>query len=112
MTKRIFLKAYTRRQVSPNKILCSYIKNILHIDGEKLDEEILDNVKEEWRSHWGVKCNMCEQVFPYKMEFDKHYRTTYGIAPVYTCSFCNKTAEKYSTFRSHCYRHITEGRYK
>lgn len=81
-------------------------------NGEKLDEEIIDNVKEEWRSHWGVKCNMCEQVFPYKMEFDGHYRNNYGIAPVYTCSFCNKSAEKYSTFRSHCYRHITEGRYK
>ncbi|KAB0802005.1 hypothetical protein PPYR_04191 [Photinus pyralis] len=81
-------------------------------NGEKLDEEIIDNVKEEWRSHWGVKCNMCEQVFPFKMEFDRHYRDNYGITPVYTCSFCNKSAEKYSTFRSHCYRHITEGRYK
>ncbi|EEZ98380.1 zinc finger protein 557 isoform X1 [Tribolium castaneum] len=81
-------------------------------DGEKLDDEILDNVKEEWRAHWGVKCNMCEQVFPYKTEFDKHYQDNYGLIPVYTCTFCNKTAEKYSTFRSHCYRHITEGRYK
>ncbi|XP_063930726.1 zinc finger protein 226-like isoform X2 [Zophobas morio] len=81
-------------------------------DGEKLDDEILDNVKEEWRAHWGVKCNMCEQVFPYKTEFDKHYQENYGLVPVYTCTFCNKTAEKYSTFRSHCYRHITEGRYK
>ncbi|XP_044258079.1 zinc finger protein 845-like [Tribolium madens] len=81
-------------------------------DGEKLDDEILDNVKEEWRAHWGVKCNMCEQVFPYKTEFDKHYQDNYGLVPVYTCTFCNKTAEKYSTFRSHCYRHITEGRYK
>ena len=82
------------------------------LDGEKLDDEILDNVKEEWRAHWGVKCNMCEQVFPYKTEFDKHYQENYGLVPVYTCTFCNKTAEKYSTFRSHCYRHITEGRYK
>ncbi|XP_018573109.1 zinc finger protein 540 [Anoplophora glabripennis] len=81
-------------------------------DGETIDDEIIDNVKEEWRAHWGVKCNMCEQVFPYKTEFDKHYVSTYNLSPVYTCTFCNKSAEKYSTFRSHCYRHITEGRYK
>ncbi|KAJ8956789.1 hypothetical protein NQ314_006665 [Rhamnusium bicolor] len=81
-------------------------------DGETIDEEIIDNVKEEWRAHWGVKCNMCEQVFPFKTEFEKHYISTYNLNPVYTCTFCNKSAEKYSTFRSHCYRHITEGRYK
>ncbi|KAJ8915195.1 hypothetical protein NQ315_015418 [Exocentrus adspersus] len=81
-------------------------------DGETIDEEIIDNVKEEWRAHWGVKCNMCEHVFPYKTEFDKHYVSNYSLSPVYTCTFCNKSAEKYSTFRSHCYRHITEGRYK
>lgn len=55
---------------------------------------------------------MCEKVFPYKTEFDLHYKLSYDMMPVYTCSFCNKTAEKYTTFRSHCYRHITEGRYK
>nr|XP_023018095.1 zinc finger protein 320-like isoform X2 [Leptinotarsa decemlineata] len=81
-------------------------------DGETLDDEMIDNVKEEWRAHWGVKCNMCEQVFPFKTEFDKHYISSYNLSPVYTCTFCNKSAEKYSTFRSHCYRHITEGRYK
>ncbi|KAG5874606.1 hypothetical protein JTB14_018816 [Gonioctena quinquepunctata] len=81
-------------------------------DGETLDDEMIDNVKEEWRAHWGVKCNMCEQVFPYKTDFDKHYISSYNLSPVYTCTFCNKSAEKYSTFRSHCYRHITEGRYK
>lgn len=72
----------------------------------------MDNVKEEWKAHWGVKCNMCEKVFPYKAEFDTHYINSYSMIPVYTCSFCNKTVEKYTTFRSHCYRHITEGRYK
>lgn len=82
------------------------------IDGENIDDEMIDNVKEEWRAHWGVKCNMCEQVFPFKSEFDKHYTENYSLTPVYTCSFCNKTSDKYSTFRSHCYRHITEGRYK
>ncbi|XP_072400287.1 uncharacterized protein [Diabrotica undecimpunctata] len=81
-------------------------------DGEAIDDEMIVNVKEEWRAHWGVKCNMCEQVFPFKTEFDKHYITNYNLIPVYTCTFCNKSAEKYSTFRSHCYRHITEGRYK
>nr|XP_022902564.1 zinc finger protein 480-like [Onthophagus taurus]XP_022902565.1 zinc finger protein 480-like [Onthophagus taurus]XP_022902566.1 zinc finger protein 480-like [Onthophagus taurus] len=81
---------------------------------DKGDEslEMIDNVKEEFRSHWGVKCNMCEKVFPYRAEFDEHYTSTYNITPVYTCAFCNKTIEKYSTFRSHCYRHITEGRHK
>ncbi|CAH1100136.1 unnamed protein product [Psylliodes chrysocephalus] len=81
-------------------------------DGETIDDEMIVNVKEEWRAHWGVKCNMCEQVFPFKTEFDKHYISSYKSIPVYTCTFCNKSAEKYSTFRSHCYRHITEGRYK
>lgn len=81
-------------------------------EGENIDNEMIDNVKEEWRAHWGVKCNMCEQVFPYKAEFDRHYIDNYALSPVYTCSFCNKTCDKYSTFRSHCYRHITEGRYK
>ncbi|XP_050502316.1 zinc finger protein 300-like [Diabrotica virgifera virgifera] len=81
-------------------------------DGEAIDDEMIVNVKEEWRAHWGVKCNMCEQVFPFKTEFDKHYISNYNLIPVYTCTFCNKSAEKYSTFRSHCYRHITEGRYK
>ncbi|GJQ74615.1 putative metal ion binding protein [Trypoxylus dichotomus] len=81
-------------------------------EGEKLDDEMMDNVKEEWKAHWGVKCNMCEKVFPYRAEFDNHYINSYSMIPVYTCSFCNKTVEKYTTFRSHCYRHITEGRYK
>ncbi|CAG9865360.1 unnamed protein product [Phyllotreta striolata] len=80
--------------------------------GETIDDEMIVNAKEEWRVHWGVKCNMCEQVFPFKTEFDKHYISNYKLIPVYTCTFCNKSAEKYSTFRSHCYRHITEGRYK
>ncbi|XP_060523864.1 zinc finger protein 726-like [Cylas formicarius] len=81
-------------------------------DGENIDEEIIDNVKEEWKAHWGVKCNICELVFPFKAEFDTHYHLNYNLSPVYTCTFCNKTVDKYSTFRSHCYRHITEGRYK
>lgn len=70
------------------------------------------NVREEWKSHWGVKCNMCEKFFTSKALFDKHYRLSYNTGPIYTCSYCNKTMDKYSTFRSHCYRHITEGRYK
>ncbi|CAH0559133.1 unnamed protein product [Brassicogethes aeneus] len=81
-------------------------------DGEKICDEIMDNVKEEWSAHWGIKCNMCEKVFQYKLAFDQHYKMTYNLSPIYTCTFCNKTSEKYSTFRSHCYRHITEGRFK
>ncbi|XP_056644334.1 zinc finger protein draculin-like [Diorhabda sublineata] len=81
-------------------------------DGEPIDDEMIVNVKEEWRAHWGVKCNMCKEVFPFRTEFDKHYISKYNVFPVYTCTFCNKASEKYSTFRSHCYRHITEGRYK
>lgn len=81
-------------------------------DGEVIDENILHNVKEEFRSHLGIKCNMCEKMFSYKTEFDTHYKENYRTTPVYTCSFCNRSLEKYSTFRSHCYRHITEDRYK
>ncbi|KAI4458372.1 zinc finger and btb domain-containing [Holotrichia oblita] len=80
-------------------------------DGEKLDDDMMDNVKEEWKALWGVKCNMCDKVFPDNAEFDTHYINSYNMIPVYTCSSCNKTIEKYTTFRSHCYRHITEGRY-
>ncbi|VEN46557.1 unnamed protein product [Callosobruchus maculatus] len=87
-------------------------KDLEEETGEPVDEEAIDNVKEEWRAQWGIKCNMCEQVFPFKVEFDKHYMSSYNLMPVYTCTFCNKSLEKYSTFRSHCYRHITEGRYK
>ncbi|CAH1993366.1 unnamed protein product [Acanthoscelides obtectus] len=87
-------------------------KDLQEETGEPVDEEAIDNVKEEWRAQWGIKCNMCEQVFPFKVEFDKHYMASYNLRPVYTCTFCNKPLEKYSTFRSHCYRHITEGRYK
>lgn len=78
--------------------------------GEFNDEELAS--KEECQNIWGIKCNMCNIVLSFKSNFDVHYRNKYNKKPVYTCSFCNKTMEKYSTFRSHCYRHITEGRYR
>lgn len=87
------------------------------IEGEEemeigVDDETDQKAKEEWKTHWGIKCDRCEQIFPFKSHFDKHYRLSYDKKPSYTCSYCNKTMEKYSTFRSHCYRHVTEGRYR
>ncbi|KAJ9584803.1 hypothetical protein L9F63_020857, partial [Diploptera punctata] len=82
------------------------------IEEIEIDEETDKNAKEEWKTHWGIKCNECEKIFPYKSHFDRHYRGSYDKKPIYTCSYCNKTMEKYSTFRSHCYRHVTEGRYR
>lgn len=81
-------------------------------EDEEFDDEADKNAKEEWKTHWGIKCNQCEQIFPFKSQFDRHYRSSYDKKPIYTCSYCNKTMEKYSTFRSHCYRHVTEGRYR
>jgi hypothetical protein len=81
-------------------------------EDEEIDDEADKNAKEEWKTHWGIKCNQCEQIFPFKSQFDRHYRSSYDKKPIYTCSYCNKTMEKYSTFRSHCYRHVTEGRYR
>ncbi|GFG30066.1 hypothetical protein Cfor_06137 [Coptotermes formosanus] len=81
-------------------------------EDEEIDDEADKNAKEEWKTHWGIKCNQCEQIFPFKSQFDRHYRSLYERKPIYTCSYCNKTMEKYSTFRSHCYRHVTEGRYR
>lgn len=109
--KKTYLKDCVKKLVCTLHKLVSFYLRLLLI-GENVDDEIIDNVKEEWRAHWGVKCNMCERVFAYKAEFDQHYVESYSLPPVYTCSFCNKTSDKYSTFRSHCYRHITEGRYK
>ncbi|PSN57075.1 hypothetical protein C0J52_01732 [Blattella germanica] len=82
------------------------------VEEVEIDEEADKNAKEEWKAHWGIKCHVCENIFPYKSLFDKHYRSSYDKKPIYTCSYCNKTMEKYSTFRSHCYRHVTEGRYR
>ncbi|XP_044735968.1 zinc finger protein 347-like [Chrysoperla carnea] len=81
-------------------------------DNEELDEKTKKTVEEEWRAHWGVKCNVCSEVFAEKHEFDEHYGSAYSLRPVYTCCYCDKTMNTYSTFRSHCYRHIAEGRYK
>ncbi|GLH15354.1 Protein suppressor of hairy wing [Gryllus bimaculatus] len=82
-------------------------------EGEEGGEKDVDeSTKEEWKTHWGIKCNECDEVFPYRSQFDKHYRGSYDKIPIYTCSYCNKSMEKYSTFRSHCYRHVTEGRYR
>ncbi|XP_063243696.1 zinc finger protein 260-like isoform X2 [Bacillus rossius redtenbacheri] len=81
--------------------------------GETADDSHVSANPQDWRkTHWGIKCDHCEQLFPFKSHFDSHYRSTYGKKPVYMCSFCNKTMEKYSTFRSHCYRHVTEGRFR
>nr|CAD7263652.1 unnamed protein product [Timema shepardi] len=80
-------------------------------EDEEMDE-IDKKAQEEWKTHWGIKCDRCEAVFPFKSQFDNHYRSSYNARPTYTCSYCNKTMEKYSTFRSHCYRHVTEGRYR
>lgn len=71
-----------------------------------------DQVEQEWRKHWGITCDQCQSIFPNKVLFEKHYRLNYNKKPVYTCSFCKKSVDKYSTYRSHCYRHIYEGRYK
>lgn len=111
--KKIYLREYKTKQVSVRGIRC-IICGVYYVflDGEKLDDDAMDNVKEEWKALWGVKCNMCEKVFSDNAEFDTHYLNSYNMIPVYTCSYCNKTIEKYTTFRSHCYRHITEGRYK
>ncbi|KAJ4433544.1 hypothetical protein ANN_15853 [Periplaneta americana] len=70
-------------------------------EDEEIDEEADKNAKEEWKTHWGIKCNQCEQIFPFKSQFDRHYRSSYDKKPIYTCSYCNKTMEKYSTFRLH-----------
>lgn len=91
------------------------------LDDEENNDENLENnnkegeedqVEKEWRKHWGITCDQCQNIFPNKILFEKHYRLTYNKKPVYTCSFCKKSVDKYSTYRSHCYRHIYEGRFK
>ncbi|KAJ9597054.1 hypothetical protein L9F63_027053, partial [Diploptera punctata] len=57
------------------------------IEEIEIDEETDKNAKEEWKTHWGIKCNECEKIFPYK-----HILTDIIV--------------------SHCYRHVTEGRYR
>uniref|UniRef100_A0A1B6DHH9 Protein krueppel n=1 Tax=Clastoptera arizonana TaxID=38151 RepID=A0A1B6DHH9_9HEMI len=71
-----------------------------------------ENVKDEVQNRLGIKCNECNIIIPVKSLFDEHYQSSYNKKPLYTCSFCDKTIEKYSTFRSHRYRHYTEGRYR
>lgn len=66
------------------------------------------DIKDNWKEHWGIKCNMCEQVFSSKSEIDKHYTSNYNTYPVYTCAYCSKSFSKYATFRSHCYRHMAD----
>lgn len=49
----------------PNK----YMYILLHItvvDGEKLDEKMMDNVKEEWRAHWGLNATCVNKCFRLK----------------------------------------------
>lgn len=69
-------------------------------------------IEREWQKHWGITCNECQNVFPNKVMFDKHYQNFYNKEPVYTCSYCKVSIEKYSDYRSHTLKHIYEGQYK
>ncbi|CAB3370776.1 Hypothetical predicted protein [Cloeon dipterum] len=69
--------------------------------------------QDEWKANWGIKCGICGIVVGNRPSFEAHFAENHpGKALVYQCSYCNKVMDHYTTFRSHRYRHVTEGRYK
>ncbi|XP_059485059.1 zinc finger protein 45-like [Neocloeon triangulifer] len=69
--------------------------------------------QDEWKDNWGIKCGLCSIVVANKPAFESHCSELHpDFTPLYQCSYCNKVMDHYSTFRSHRYRHVTEGRFK
>ncbi|XP_045496567.1 zinc finger protein 260-like [Colias croceus] len=62
----------------------------------------------------GIYCNICNETFGNKREYDAHYIKHTGSKDIlYTCVICRKEVAGYPSFRGHCYSsHVIKGRYK
>lgn len=66
----------------------------------------------EWKKNWGIMCDQCKNVLQDRFQFEKHYRCLHNQKPVYTCSYCNKSLDKHTSYKLHIFEHINSGKFK